>query len=122
MAHQLLWANKADLEGVRATTGRDISLKDLRNKKCYAIWHLPGPCRGCPISTAIQTGKPAEDELTPQNQPEWPATRGSWSVRAAPVRDEFGAIIGGIEVARDITEQKRAEAQRSTMEQRLQIA
>jgi two-component sensor histidine kinase len=47
--------------------------------------------------------------MTPENQPHWPPDQGSWLVRAAPVKDAKGKIIGAIEVAHDITERKKAE-------------
>jgi two-component sensor histidine kinase len=47
--------------------------------------------------------------MTPENQPHWPPDQGSWMVRAAPVKNANGKIIGAIEVAHDITERKKAE-------------
>ena len=59
----------------------------------------------------METGKPQIAELSPENQPHWPADKGAWLIRAAPVRDDAGNILGAIEVSHDITAQKRAEAQ-----------
>ena len=99
----IVWANKAYEEA----TG--LSLQVIAGKKCYSVWNLPGPCNGCPVLTAIATGKPCEAELTPQNQEQWPESQGYWLSKASPVRDKEGRIIGAIEVAIDITARKRME-------------
>jgi PAS domain S-box-containing protein len=109
--HKLIWANKAYLK----STG--LSLSELRGKKCYEAWGLDKPCNSCPVTRAIETGEPSEAELTPQNQSHWPPDQGSWLVRAAPVKDENGNVIGAIEVAYDITERKEAEKKQAEMEE-----
>ncbi len=78
-------------------------------RKCYEAWGLARACTACPVSLAINTGEPQSGELTPQNQEHWPSTQGSWIIRAAPVKDADGAIVGAIEIAHDITERKEAE-------------
>jgi two-component sensor histidine kinase len=57
----------------------------------------------------MRTGQPQDGEMTPENQPHWPPNQGSWLVRAAPVKNANGKIIGAIEVAHDITGRKKAE-------------
>lgn len=109
--HNLIWANKAYLK----TTG--LSLSELRGKKCYEAWRLDRLCSNCPVIRAIETGEPSESELTPQNQSHWPPDQGSWLVRAAPVKDEDGNVIGAIEVAYDITKRKEAEKKQAEMEE-----
>ena len=101
--HNLIWANQAYLEA----TGK--TLPQLQGKKCYHSWGLEEQCNDCPVSRAINSGEPQNAEMTPENQEHWPLAQGSWSVRAAPVRDENGNTIGAIEVAHDITEQKKVE-------------
>jgi len=101
--HRLKWANNAYLKAV------GVSLGEVKGKKCYEAWGLDRLCHECPVMKAMETGKPCEGELTPENQEHWRSDQGSWLVRAAPVRDSVGAIIGGIEVAHDVTERKLAE-------------
>lgn len=101
--NNLLWANRAYLN----TTG--LPMSEMKGRKCYICWGLDSLCAQCPVVTAIQTGEPQESELTPDNQPHWPADQGSWLVKAAPVWDSDGNVIGAIEMAHDITERKRAE-------------
>ncbi len=103
--HNILWANRAYLKA----TG--LSLSQIQGKKCYHAWGLDGPCKGCPVTKTIETGEPQGAELTPQNQPHWSPDLGSWLMKAAPVKDKTGNVIGAIEVAYDITERKRAEEQ-----------
>ncbi|MDP6546495.1 MAG: PAS domain S-box protein [Phycisphaerae bacterium] len=101
--HVIQWANQAYLDA----TG--LPLDELKGQVCYRAWGLNEICDHCPVSVAIASGEACEAELTPQNQRHWPADQGSWLVRADPVRDKDGNIIGAIEVAADIAERKQAE-------------
>jgi PAS domain S-box-containing protein len=104
--HNILWANKAYREAAGLTE------KELIGKKCWVAWGLDRRCHNCPVVSAIETGLPAEAELTPENQDNWPESQGSWLVKAAPLRDEKGAIIGAIETAFEISKQKTTEKKR----------
>ena len=101
--HNIIWINK---EYEKAT---GLSLKEAEGQKCFSVWGLTKPCQGCPVITAIEAGKNAQAELTPGNQDHWPKTQGSWLSKAVPLKDLEGNIIGALEAAFDITEQKRAE-------------
>ncbi|MDM8544088.1 two-component regulator propeller domain-containing protein [Desulfococcaceae bacterium HSG9] len=101
--HNLKWANKYYLNSLGKT------LDDVVGKKCYHNWGLDRFCMECPVSRTIETGMPQQDELTPENQHHWPVEKGSWAINAAPVKDAAGNIVGAIEIARDITDRKRAE-------------
>ena len=101
--HNLLWANKAYLKSL----GK--SLEDVKGKKCYHNWGLDRLCNDCPVAKAIETGEAQRRELTPENQPHWPAEQGSWSISATSAKDAAGNTIGAIEIAYDITERKKAE-------------
>jgi PAS domain S-box-containing protein len=101
--NNILWTNKAYQEA----TG--LSLEELKGKKCYKIWNLSRLCSNCPIIRALETGKPQEAELTPQNQVHWFPDQRSWLTKAVPVKDGKGNIIGAIEAAFDITEHKKAD-------------
>jgi PAS domain S-box-containing protein len=115
---RLVWANRAYLAGVRTATGLPVTVEDVRGTTCFESWGLGQVCNHCPVSKAIQSGQADEAELTPENQPHWPAAQGSWFVRATPVRDSSGAVIGAIELAHDITERKRTEAALRASEKR----
>ncbi len=101
--NNLVWANRTYLDAL------GIPLSELKGEKCYRCWGLDRLCDNCPVAAAIQTGQSQEGELTPKNQLHWPADQGSWTVRAAPVKDSAGKVIGAIEIAHDITERKRLE-------------
>jgi two-component system sensor histidine kinase EvgS len=101
--HNIVWANKAYLK----TTG--LSLQEIEGKKCYSVWRLGKPCRGCPVTLSIEDGEPHEAELTPQNQDHWPISQGSWLSKSAPLKDAEGRVIVAVETAYDITDRKRAE-------------
>ncbi len=116
---RLIWANRAYLDGITRIIGLPVTIDDLKGKKCHEAWGLTGDCTNCPVLLAIETGKPQEGELTPENQEHWPATQGSWMVRAAPVRDSSGAVVGVIEIANDITERKQAEKERERLQTQL---
>ena len=113
--HNIVWANKA----YQKATG--LTLKKIEGKKCFSVWRLAKPCRGCPVSIAIETGKQQEAELTPENQDHWPSTQDSWLSTAAPVRDAEGNIIGAVEMAYDITERKRGEEALRESEERYRM-
>ena len=98
-----MWANKFYLDSI----GKHTS--ELKGRRCYDCWGLDRLCVNCPVIEAIRTGQPQEGEMTPENQPHWPPDQGSWLVRAAPVKNAKGKIIGAIEVAHNITESKLSE-------------
>ena len=102
----ILWANRAYCEA----TG--LTLKKLKGMKCYKAWGLKALCLNCPVTIALKTGKPAEAELTPQNQENWPQSQGSWLSRAQPISDANGNLIGVIETAFEITKYEEAEREK----------
>ncbi len=101
--HNIVWANKAYLK----STG--LALGEIAGKKCYSSWRLDTPCRGCPVTLAIEDGEPHEAELTPQNQHNWPVSQGSWQSLSVPLKDAEGRTIGAVETAIEITDRKRSE-------------
>ena len=99
----IVWANAA----YRQATGLDLD--QLRGEKCWAVWGLEQPCSGCPVTIAIETGRGAEAELSPDNHDERPAALSGWLARATPIHDDSGQLIGAIESAFDITDLKLAQ-------------
>ena len=97
----IVWGNRAYRDGC------GLDADQLAGKKCWFAWGLSKPCLNCPVTVALKTGEPAEAELTPEDQEHWPQTQGNWLVRATPVKDDQGNIIGAIEVAFEISELKR---------------
>ncbi len=106
---RLIWANKAYLQGIQGVTDTPPAIEDIRGMKCFEAWGLTKVCNDCPVSLAIQSGQPQQGELTPENQKHWPASLGSWMIRAAPVKNVSGEVTGAIEIAHDITERRQME-------------
>ncbi len=104
---QVIWANKAYLQEVYAMTGVNMTLEALKERKCYDIWNPGEQCNACPITLALQNRASVLGAVTHQNQENWHAMPGWWSVQAVPILDETGAVVGAIEVSRNITEHKR---------------
>ncbi len=113
--NNFVWANKTYMEYV------GVPMSELKGRKCYACWGLDRLCLTCPVVKAIRTGEPQAGELTPENQPHWPADQGTWLVRATPIKGSGGKVIGAIEVAHDITERKRAEVELRKARDELEI-
>ncbi len=95
---KIMWANK------RAAALANLPPEELKGKHCWEIWrHLEGPCPNCPVLAARDTGLPQKMEMPS------PDGRGEWYVRAYPIKDDQGRIIGIAEFALDITERKKIE-------------
>ncbi len=99
----IVWANRA----YRETTGWALEKPD--RVKCWVAWGLKESCRNCPVTRALQTGEPAEAELTPENQENWLETQGSWLAKAEPIKAADGRIIGAVENVFEITKRKKTE-------------
>ena len=102
---KVLWANRAACESV----GR--SREELIGRRCYQVWaEGDEPCEDCPVARAIESGCPAEGQkTTPDGR--------VWIIRAAPVRDGDGHVVGGAEIALDITQLTRTEQALSELRQ-----
>jgi PAS domain S-box-containing protein len=93
----IIYANKSAADSVNMTPDQ------LVGHKCYQVWNtLEEPCEGCPVVKAIESNKPAIDEITT------PDGR-IWYVGGYPVRDKENNIIGVVESTLNITEKKTAE-------------
>ena len=103
---RIVWANEA----YRQALG--VPLEELGGQACHHLWGLSAPCQDCPVTQALATGESAEEELTPSTQHGWPEGQGSWLIKAVPIRDQDGRIMGAVETAFEITERKKAEQER----------
>ena len=94
---RILWANRAACESVGQRR------EDVVGRHCYQLWgEGDEPCQDCPVVKAIEAGCRAEvQKTTPDGR--------TWVIQAAPIRDEEGHVIGGAEIALDISKYERNE-------------
>jgi len=100
---RICWANKA--------AGDSVGKKpeELVGKHCYEIWHgRLSPCPNCPVLEAIRTDSFQQGEVTS------PDGR-VWFIRARPLKDESGKVIGAVETTTEITQQRRAEEEQKAL-------
>ncbi len=94
---KILWTNRAACEPVSKVP------EELAGHYCYEMWHNRSePCPDCPVKRVGETGESQEGEITTFDGR-------ILFVRAYPVKDEKGDIVGTLEVTGDITERKQAE-------------
>ncbi len=94
---RVLWANKAACESV------GLSPEQLAGRYCYEIWHQRSkPCLVCPAKEALKSGKREEMEVaTPDGR--------IWFIRAYPIKNANGEVIGIANTTLEVTERKKAE-------------
>jgi PAS domain S-box-containing protein len=94
---RILWANRAACVSMGKT--RD----ELIGKYCYKIWlQCNSPCPNCPVMAAIKTGNAHKKHITTPD-------KRTWLIKGAPLKDESGKIIGGLEVTLETTEKIQVE-------------
>jgi len=102
MGMKIIWANKKAL-GMNP---------DAVGQFCHKVYmDSEEPCQGCPCKRAIETG---QIEMSVIYQPYMKGAKGAcywWEDVGVPIKDKEGKIVGVIEIARDVTENKKAELQ-----------
>jgi PAS domain S-box-containing protein len=102
--YQILRANQA------ACKRYGISPERMTGNKCYEVFYnKDAPCEGCYVSEAMRTNKPAFGER------ESKYLNGIFQYYTYPIFDETGEVIGVIDLAREITEQKRLEMEKEVV-------
>jgi PAS domain S-box-containing protein len=112
--HTLIWANKA----YQKATG--LNLDELVGKKCYHAWGLDSACSKCPLTKALKTGQTVEAVFSPDNQKQWPSYFKTWKIIGDPVIDDYGNIIGAIELSYDITRERKANEEMKRSKEHLE--
>lgn len=94
---RIIWLNRA------VTRHLGLSGEEVKGKLCFQlIQGLDKPCAGCTALRALQTGRPQCGELeTPDGK--------TWISHANPILDDKKRVRGVVNVAVNITSQKRAE-------------
>lgn len=102
---RILWANRAALDCA------EMGVDDLRGRYCFEVWHnRKEPCDRCPVVKACKTGEPQEADI------EAPSGR-TWNIIAYPVKNADGEVTAVTEIAKEVTESRRAlEALRESEE------
>ncbi len=94
--YRILRANKAAFE--RSGLGPERMI----GKKCYETLHdFSSPCPACYVTETLRTGKPASGELESEY------LKGIFRYYTYPVYDESGKVVAVVDMAREITEEKR---------------
>lgn len=94
---KITWANKAAVED------RDLVLDQVIGNYCYRIWHQREiPCDNCPVIKTFKTGQPQEGEIIIFDG-------NIYFIKAFPVKDENGNIMGVVELVQNITDRKKTE-------------
>jgi two-component sensor histidine kinase len=94
---KIQWANKTAANSVNKTSDK------LIGRKCYELWADPDKiCENCPTVKAFHTKK---RELIEINTPDGRV----WEESGEPVLDAERNMLGVVEIARDITDQKKAQ-------------
>ncbi len=93
---RLRWVNQAAADSL----GR--SKEEMLGRHCFQLWgRREDPCPDCPVMAAREAGEPCSAEMrTPDKR--------IWEIRACPVRDEAGEIVGILEFTLDVTERQLA--------------
>ena len=112
---KIIWANK--------TTTREINItpEDLVGKFCYHVFvGRDSPCPECPTQKALKSGNTEHAILY---QPYSKGIQGEtyWDTYTVPLKNESGEIVNLIQVARNITKQKKAEEALRESEEKYRI-
>jgi PAS domain S-box-containing protein len=95
----LLWANK---------TALDMN-PDAVGQTCHKAYvNRDEPCQGCPCKKCMDTGQ-IERGIVYQPAAKGIQDESYWEDIGVPVKDNHGRIVGAIEIARNITDRKKAE-------------
>ena len=96
---RIIWANRAFSEEVDTATG------NLIGEYCYDVWFdRDERCRGCPIIKAYKSGEREEAMISSNDG-------GVWYIRGEPIKNETGEIIGMLEIAADMTTERKTREQ-----------
>jgi PAS domain S-box-containing protein len=102
--YRVILANKA----ARRRFG--LKPEELIGKRCFEVFrHSDKPCAGCYVSETLLTKNPVSVELESQY------LNGIFRFHTFPIFGETGELIGVVELAREVTEEKRLEIEKDVV-------
>jgi PAS domain S-box-containing protein len=102
--YRVLLANQAALSRF------GLKPEALIGKRCFEVFrHSDRPCAGCYVSETLFTKNPVSIEL------ESPYLKGIFRFHTFPVFGETGELIGVVELAREVTGEKRLEIEKDVI-------
>jgi PAS domain S-box-containing protein len=95
----ILWANKGAVDAFK------VDFPELVGGNCCEVWFGQGAeYSECPVYRCFQSEGPENDiVMSPDGR--------IWDARTVPIKDDSGAVFRVVQLARDITEQHKMEAQ-----------
>jgi PAS domain S-box-containing protein len=103
--HRIYWVNKAYCDAM------GLSPEEIKGRKCCEIAERSSPPPNCPIMRVFESGQPCGGEVIYfKNKPPL-KTHASWYLKASPVKDSDGNVIGAISITEDVTSHKKTEHQ-----------
>jgi PAS domain S-box-containing protein len=102
--YRIILANKAALRRF------GLTLEELIGKRCFEVFrHGDKPCAGCYVSETLFTKSPVSIEM------ESPYLKGIFRFHTFPVFGETGELTGVVELAREVTGEKRLEIEKDVI-------
>lgn len=102
--YRIIRANKAAIKRF------GIDPKEMVGRKCYELLHHKElPCEGCYVTEALKTKKPASGER------ESLYLKGIFQYYTFPIYDEVGEVIMVVDIAREITEERKQRIEKEVV-------
>lgn len=96
---KIVWVNR------RFETNFNKKAEEIIGKHCYSFFlNRDIPCSNCPAKKVFLRGEVISTENKSQDGK-------IWEIRAVPIKDDKGKVVNVIEIARDITEEKKTQEQ-----------
>lgn len=93
----------------RAADSVNMKIEDLVGRKCHEIWHKRDtPCENCPVVKSMKSLKKEEGVITSYDGR-------IWYIKANPVLNDNGELLGVIETTLEITEKTLFEERFKTI-------
>ena len=106
---KIIWANKTTAEAA------NMSPEDLVGQLCFRLFvGRDTPCKECPTKKSQETGQ-LERAVIRHPRVKGIEEESYWDNYSVPIKNEAGDIVSFIQIARNITDQKRAEERVRTL-------